>query len=50
LQNCVTDWLTFSKESEQLKIELNQIEAEFKLINIRIQNNGQTPVETLRVD
>ncbi|CAF4293800.1 unnamed protein product, partial [Rotaria sordida] len=48
LQNCITDWLTFIKESEQLSYELNNFESSLKMINIRIQNDGQTPVDTLR--
>ncbi|CAM4782634.1 unnamed protein product, partial [Rotaria magnacalcarata] len=48
LQNCITDWLTFLKESEQLSYELTDLESSLKMMNIRVQNDGQTPVEILR--
>ncbi|CAF5104092.1 unnamed protein product, partial [Rotaria sp. Silwood1] len=48
LQNCITDWLIYIKESEQLTYELNNLESSLKMINIRVQNDGQTSVDTLR--
>ena len=49
LQACITDWLTFSKEIEQLARDLHAFESSLSLIDSRIENDGRTSVETLKV-
>ncbi|CAF3804026.1 unnamed protein product [Adineta steineri] len=48
LENCIQDWLSYLQDSEQLSIDLNQLELSLKLIDIRIQNDGQTSIDILQ--
>ena len=49
LQACITDWLTFSKEIEQLARDLHAFESSLSSIDSRIENDGRTSVDTLKV-
>jgi hypothetical protein len=49
LEHCIANCLTFASQIDRLTEECHEFELSLTSINIRLQNDGQTSMNTLQV-